>query len=193
MFIRNYATEYTTSQTVLNRPSHPSPFHWSPPAGNLIKVNFDVAFDNNSFSSSSSIVFRNNEGLLIAATVFPHSYVLNSCVVEAQACLDAISLAHELFFHNIIIEGDSLAVIKKLNYASTDRLFISMFISDVKHLSEGFESVTFKFVNRECNAAAHQAALLGRNCSSYLIWIEEALTTIEEIVREDRRWVDPPD
>ncbi|KAL4302611.1 hypothetical protein GQ457_10G021430 [Hibiscus cannabinus] len=193
MFIRTYAAEYTTSQMVLNRPSLPSPSHWIPPPGNLIKVNFDATFDNNSFSSSSGIVFRNNEGLLMAAAVFPHSYVPNSCAAEAQACLDAVSLAHELSFHNIIIEGDSLTVIKKLNSASIDRSLISMSISDVKHLSEGFESVTFKFVNRDCNAAAHQAALLGRNCSSFLIWIEEAPTTIEEIVRKDRRWVDPPD
>ncbi|KAL4352687.1 hypothetical protein GQ457_06G008940 [Hibiscus cannabinus] len=120
MFIQTYAAEYTTSQMVLNRPSLPSPSHWSPPPGNLIK---------------SGIVFRNNEGLLMAAAVFPHSYMPNSCVAEAQACLDAVSLAHELSFHNIIIEGDSLIVIKKLNSASTDRSLISMFISDVKHLS----------------------------------------------------------
>ncbi|KAK8973666.1 hypothetical protein V6N11_044637 [Hibiscus sabdariffa] len=134
LFIRNYAAEYTTSQLVLNQPSHPSPPHWNPSSGNLIKVNFDVAFDTNSFSSSSGIVFRNNKGLLMAAAVFPHSHVLNSCAVEAQACLDV-----------------------------------------------------------GCNATAHQAALLGRNCSSYMVWIEEAPTTIEEIVRKDRRWVDPPD
>ncbi|KAK8517262.1 hypothetical protein V6N12_032458 [Hibiscus sabdariffa] len=147
LFIRNYAAEYTTSQLVLNQPSHPSPPHWNPSSGNLIKVNFDVAFDTNSFSSSSGIVFRNNKGLLMAAAVFPHSHVLNSCAVEAQACLDVVSLAHELSFHNIIIEGDSLTVIKKLNSASTDRSLISMFISDIKHLSEGFESITFNFVN----------------------------------------------
>ncbi|KAL4388182.1 hypothetical protein GQ457_09G012370 [Hibiscus cannabinus] len=117
MFIRTYAAEYTTSQMVLNRPSLPSPSHWNPPPGNLIKVNFDATFDNNSFSSTA---------------VFPHSYVPNSCAAEAQACLDAVSLAHELSFHNIIIEGDSLTVIKKLNSASIDRSLISMSISDVK-------------------------------------------------------------
>ncbi|KAK8690288.1 hypothetical protein V6N13_088985 [Hibiscus sabdariffa] len=113
LFIRNYAAEYTTSQLVLNHPSHPSPSHWNPPSGNLIKVNFDAAFDTNSFSSSSDIVFRNNEGLLMAVAVFPHSHVPYLCVAEAQACLDVVSLDHELSFHNIIIEGDSLTVIKK--------------------------------------------------------------------------------
>ncbi|KAK8683464.1 hypothetical protein V6N13_039524 [Hibiscus sabdariffa] len=192
-FIKNYVAEFEASQVVSYKPSLSSSSRWLPPSGNLIKVNFDTVFDSHMLSSSSGIVFRNHEGLLLAVAVYPHSHIPNPCVAEAQACLDAISLAKDLFFCNIIIEGDSLTVINKLQSGSNDMSLIGMILSDVKSLSKFFEGVTFNFVSRACNEVAHKTALLDRNSASFLVWVEEAPTVIEAAAEKDQRWVDPPD
>ncbi|KAK8556346.1 hypothetical protein V6N12_002753 [Hibiscus sabdariffa] len=129
----------------------------------------------------------------MAVAVYPHSYIPNLCVAEAQACLDAISLAKDLLFRNIIIEGDSFIVIKKLQSSSNDMSLIGMIISHVNSLSKFFEGVTFNFINRACNKVAHKTALLGRNSTSISIWVEEAPTVIEAVAQKDRQWVDPLD
>ncbi|KAL4301987.1 hypothetical protein GQ457_10G016720 [Hibiscus cannabinus] len=184
-FIKNYVAEFEASQVVLYKPSPSSSSRWLPPSGNMIKVNFDAAFDSHMLSSSSGIVFRNHEGFLLVVAVFPHSHIPNPCVAEAQACLDVISLAKDLFFRNIIIEGDSLTVIKKLQSSSNDMSLIGMILSDVNSLSKFFEGVTFQFVPRDCNEVAHKTALLGRHSASFSVWVEEAATVIEAAAQKD--------
>ncbi|KAK8560580.1 hypothetical protein V6N13_083017 [Hibiscus sabdariffa] len=66
-------------------------------------------------SSSSCIVFRNHEGLLMAVVVHPHSHIPNSCVAEAQACLDAISLAKYLDVNSLskFLEGVTFNIVNR--------------------------------------------------------------------------------
>ncbi|KAK8546604.1 hypothetical protein V6N12_027380 [Hibiscus sabdariffa] len=108
---------------------------------------------------------------LAPSVVYPHSHIPNPSVAEAQACLDAISLAKDLFFRNIIIEGDSLTVINKLQSSSNDMSLIGTILSDVNSLSKFFKGVTFNFVTRACNEVAHKTTLLGRNSASFLVWV----------------------
>ncbi|KAK8630934.1 hypothetical protein V6N13_079704 [Hibiscus sabdariffa] len=115
-------------------------------------------------SSSSGIVFRNHEGLLLAVAVYPHSHIPNPCVAEAQACLDAIS-SKICFFATLSSRGIHLLL-----------------------------SISFNLVQMTCLLlVAHKTALLGRNFASFLVWVEEAPTVIEAVAQKDRRWVDPPD
>ncbi|KAK9015821.1 hypothetical protein V6N11_006914 [Hibiscus sabdariffa] len=64
-------------------------------------------------SSSSGIVFRNHEGLLLAVAVYPHSHIPNPCVAEAQACLDAIS-SKICFFATLSSRGIHLLACNKV-------------------------------------------------------------------------------
>ncbi|KAK8619270.1 hypothetical protein V6N13_133236 [Hibiscus sabdariffa] len=125
--IKNYVAEFEASQAASYKPSPSSSSRWLPPLG-----------------------------LLLAVAVYPHSHIPNPCVAEAQACLDAISLAKDLFFRNIIIKGDSLTVINKLQ--------------------SGYDM----------SLIAHKTALLGRNSASFSVWVEEAPTVIEAAAQKDR-------
>ncbi|KAK8614479.1 hypothetical protein V6N13_068279 [Hibiscus sabdariffa] len=135
---------------------------WSPPCTGLVKVNFDAAFDSTTSYSFSDIIIQDNAGDILAAGCFSHPHV-DPFTIEAIACHQALVLAHDLFFNRIIIEGDSLSVIKKVYNFFEDRLVIGILIKDILG---NFESTTALFYPRVCNKPTHLIVDLGR----YLDW-----------------------
>ncbi|KAL4273637.1 hypothetical protein GQ457_13G027630 [Hibiscus cannabinus] len=95
-------------------------------------------------------------------------------VAEALACLHATIFAKDLGFVKVVIEGDSLSVIKKVCAPAPDGSLIGSIIYDIGEASKGFESVTFGFVLCEANIIAHTLAREGRGQRSSMFWIEEA-------------------
>ncbi|MBA0802805.1 hypothetical protein Gohar_013075, partial [Gossypium harknessii] len=67
----------------------------------------------------------------------------------------------EIGFRHVQIEGDSLTIIKKLHTSTDDRSFLSPIIADIKHMLGFFEQITFHYVKREANTAAHTLAKEG--------------------------------
>ncbi|KAK8490128.1 hypothetical protein V6N13_097283 [Hibiscus sabdariffa] len=118
----------------------------------------------------------------MAACYFPHSGVTDAFIAEAFACEKAVSLAIDLGFRSVQIEGDSLSVIKKLQSVAADKSIISPIIDDIRVLVGSFEEITISFVNQAGNAAAHELAKLGIHQSEPMIWIEEASASVDRIV-----------
>ncbi|KAK9042468.1 hypothetical protein V6N11_017540 [Hibiscus sabdariffa] len=131
---------------------------WIPPVGDFFKLNFDASFDSALKASVSRIIARDSYGLILAACYSHHSGVADAFIAEAFACEKAVSLAIDLGFRSEQIEGDSLTIIKKLQSASVDKSVISPIINDIRVLMDSFEEITFSFVNRAGNAAAHELA-----------------------------------
>ncbi|KAK8715938.1 hypothetical protein V6N13_043262 [Hibiscus sabdariffa] len=119
----------TTGPLVLSR--------WEAPPHPAIKVNFDSAFNQQNSSVISGAIRRSSEGLVMAACVIPHSNVPDAFVAEAVVCQQAVQFVKDMGLLNVIIEGDSLTVIKKLNYDSHDRSIIAPIIADIMELAIG--------------------------------------------------------
>ncbi|KAK8656319.1 hypothetical protein V6N13_098273 [Hibiscus sabdariffa] len=92
---------------------------------------------------------------------------------EVLACLVAVNFARDLGFTRVVIEGDSLTVIKKCQSENIDASLISPLIVDIKEVSKVFVSVSYGFVHREANGAAHVLAQEGKMYSSPMYWMEE--------------------
>ncbi|KAK8999290.1 hypothetical protein V6N11_070466 [Hibiscus sabdariffa] len=105
---------------------------------------------------------------------YPHLHVVDAFVAEALSCLQAAIFAKELGFTRLIIEGDSHTVIRKLCNSAADISVIPPIVHDIKEAARDFESVTYCFVHREANNAAHTLTRKGRSLSSTSYWIEEA-------------------
>ncbi|KAK8713134.1 hypothetical protein V6N13_148359 [Hibiscus sabdariffa] len=159
---------------------------WIPPVGDFFKLNFDASFDSALKASVSRIIARDSYGLILAACYSHHSGVADAFIAEAFACEKAVSLAIDLGFRSEQIEGDSLTIIKKLQSASVDKSVISPIINDIRVLMDSFEEITFSFVNRAGNAAAHELARLGTHQTESRFWIEEAPASVEQIVECER-------
>lgn len=51
----------------------------------------------------------------MAACTYPNNFVANPTTTEARACLQAVAVAEELGFRRLVVEGDSLTVVKKFS------------------------------------------------------------------------------
>ena len=83
--------------------------------------------------------------------------------VEALAAAKALSFGTEIGISKVVLEGDSLTIIKAL---SNDQRSLSSFgplIDDAKFSSVNFDQLCYSHVKRECNFAAHSLAKFASN------------------------------
>lgn len=78
---------------------------WEPPKGEWVKVNFDAR------QSHFQIWFRNSGSGLRRSSV--HEYVSIAFAAEALATLAAVKTGLEIGLQHVILESNSLSVIKK--------------------------------------------------------------------------------
>ncbi|KAL4385770.1 hypothetical protein GQ457_15G007970 [Hibiscus cannabinus] len=171
-FIVAFIHEKDNLDRVLDGPGASCDSFWQAPPELVVKFNFDSAFS--SRSATTGVVGRNSLGLLMASCSIQHKNVADAFMAEALACRQAVWFAKELGFSRVIIEGLSLTVIKKLNSDAVDRSLIYPIVHDIKALSRNFGSISFCFVRRGANKAAHA---LAHECCSFdgpCYWIEEA-------------------
>ncbi|KAK9005803.1 hypothetical protein V6N11_043223 [Hibiscus sabdariffa] len=118
------------------------------------------------------IIAHDSQGLIMAACTYPHSRVADAFTAKAMACERAVIFAIDLGFRSIHVEGDSLTIIKKLTSATLDKSTIIPIIRDILLLRGSLEAITFSFVGKKRNKAAHELAKLGLQYSEPMYWIE---------------------
>ncbi|KAL4333615.1 hypothetical protein GQ457_07G012700 [Hibiscus cannabinus] len=154
---------------------------WTTPVENEIKCNFDSAYVALSRESSSGVICCDSARFIMVSAIIPHRHVADVFVAEAFSCLQAVIFAKDLRFAKVVIEGDSLTVIKKVCATTSDSSLLGPIIHAIKEVSKGFESVVFCFVHREANNIAHTLAREGKGQCSLMFWIEVAPTDIDGI------------
>lgn len=58
----------------------------------------------------TGIIFRDNERYTLAACTYSNNFVADATTAEVRACLQAMTVAKELRFWRLVVEGDSLIV-----------------------------------------------------------------------------------
>ncbi|XP_016706908.2 uncharacterized protein [Gossypium hirsutum] len=136
-----------------------------------------------------AILARNHRGEVIEAVTYLVEGVDDAFVAKARACKRALILAKLKGFRRLIVEGDSLTVIKKLIKNEKDRSIIRSIVHNIHRLCQGFDEVSYKFVNRPLNAAAHILAVEGRHRKVCGAWVNGIPETVRLVVEEDwLRW-----
>ncbi|KAK5841122.1 hypothetical protein PVK06_010030 [Gossypium arboreum] len=105
---------------------------------------------------------------------------------KAKACLQAITMAKEMGFREICVEGDALMVIRKLTLATEDRSSIKSIIHVIKEKSYRFSSIQFQYVQKEANTVAHEIAIEGKKFDGPQYWIEEVPCAVQDLVNRER-------
>ncbi|KAL4355028.1 hypothetical protein GQ457_06G021420 [Hibiscus cannabinus] len=191
-FVEAYIREQDTLGRMLPNAIPVRESYWQAPSESEIKFNFDSVFNSRSGSATTGVIGQNNRGMIMAACSFPHRDVVDAFAAEAYACKQAVLLAKDLGFLRAIIEGDSLKLIKKLISDRADRSIIYLIVHKIKILAWSFTSISFCFVRREANNAAH---VLARECRGYLVpryWMEEAPGAATMASELDRRRLPEP-
>ncbi|KAA3469709.1 reverse transcriptase [Gossypium australe] len=144
--------------------------NWRRPSREFVKINFDRAFDGQNNFSASGIVARNDEGLIILSCSETHKEFASAFATEAIAFRKAVQMGMENTCPIVIIEGDSLAIIKKCNNKDQDKSMIGAYISDIQQMVNRSKHFVFKHIPRNANALAHKIAIeiLKRKVEDYL-------------------------
>ncbi|MBA0819014.1 hypothetical protein Gohar_000120 [Gossypium harknessii] len=162
---------------------------WRPPDYGFIKINFDASFIPGNNFAIIVILARNHKGEVIEAVTYLVEDVDDTFVAEARACERALILVKLKGFRRLIVEGDSLAVIKKLTKNEEDRSIIRPIVHNIHRLRQGFDEVSYQFVNRPLNAVAHTLAVEGRHRKVCGAWVDGLPVTVRSVVEEDwLRW-----
>ncbi|MBA0754064.1 hypothetical protein Gogos_021275 [Gossypium gossypioides] len=192
-FIKAYITEIDRLENATSTMHFSVDKKWEPPVGDVLKLNFDASFQQDTNRSVSGVIVRNAEGLIMAACSHLNEYIMDFTMAVACAYLQSISFAEDLGFRKIIVAGDSLIVIKKMRTPVDDKSCISATVKEVKARIRSFESINFSFVSRCANNAAHVLAEERQSHASSMYWVEEAPTSVERAAARDRWWLNSND
>ena len=149
------------------------PLFWSPPSEGSIKLNVDTAVS--STLTTLSVVARDHTSTPIKAWI--KSYC--SCLpaqAKAATMLWAVNLALAKGWMKVVIKGDAKECFDALSdHGVQPSWIISNFVCDILALSKAFCSVSFVWVRRVCNSAAHYATKLALRTPCFMFFLKDSL------------------
>ncbi|MBA0765571.1 hypothetical protein Gotri_014740 [Gossypium trilobum] len=119
---------------------------WKPPKPPSLKISFDAALQSYTKKSCMGIVGRNSERTVLGLRMIINNHVPTPLATEALACLQVIQMGLDMGFRDVVIERDSLTIVKKLHAQNEDGSVISAYITNAKSLSEIYYRCNFKHV-----------------------------------------------
>nr|XP_023880239.1 uncharacterized protein LOC111992600 [Quercus suber] len=137
-------------------------------------MNFDVAIFNNRERSGFRAVIQNEHGEVMAALSAIGPSVSGSEEVEILACRKVVEFTVDVGFFELIIEGDSISVMKAFSSSSLDLSVVGNVVADIQWLIRGLKRVLINWVKRDCNRVAHVLAKYASNLNKDIIWMEDA-------------------
>ncbi|MFQ6623120.1 hypothetical protein Gotur_002411, partial [Gossypium turneri] len=134
---------------------------WRPPDSDIIKLNFDASYLPEKKLTITAVLARDSRGKVLGADTYLFEDVGDAFVAEARACERALLFARMLGFWRLIVEGDSLTVIKSIMKKEEDRSALRPITLHIQCLQQLFEEVTYIYVPRAINRAAHVLGMEG--------------------------------
>jgi hypothetical protein len=128
------------------------------------------------------IIARDYQGLVVVTRSLTLHGNTNSLVAEAWAALHDVVLAKESCLLDIILEGDALRAVNKINLAIPSLSKIGHFTNDIRSVLYSLKSFRVIHVKREANSAAHVLAKAAVFYVRDSIWLEETPPPISDIV-----------
>ena len=149
----------------------PSVKIWTKPVDKVVKINFDAAYDGRQSKAAIGVVARDKEGLVLLSCTEVHQRVSSAFGAEAIACRKALQIGVNMQWEKVIIEGDSLSIIRKCKTKSPDKSLISAYLHDIHQLLLKFKECRFEHIPRLVNNLAHILAseALKSSRGAYLI------------------------
>ncbi|KAL0316742.1 UNVERIFIED_CONTAM: hypothetical protein Sradi_5552400 [Sesamum radiatum] len=131
---------------------------WSPPVTDTIKINFDGAVLEKGCEVGIGGVARDSSGAVLAWFSCRFSRQVNGEIAEALAAREAVDLAIRHGWSKVLIEGDCLSLINKLNSSDLDQSYTRPLVQDIKLATSFSSTLSFAHVVRNNNTMAHKLA-----------------------------------
>ena len=131
-------------------------FRWICQQDGWVKTNFDGAIFSDSNQFRVGVVIQDNNNVVLASYSEKLHQAYKPDEVEALAALKVVSLASDLGFRNVILEGDSLSLIKALKSVEDSLSPTGLLVDDMKRVASSFERLMYSHVKRNGNRVTHK-------------------------------------
>ena len=157
---------------------------WSKPPEGVIKLNVDVAFDQDTGTGGTGAVLRDEAGFFVAASCSDIPFVEDAATAEARGLRDGLLLANEVGCNKIYVEADCLEVIEIMLSGGNSLGPAAAIYEECTFLSSNFISIVFSHCPREANMAAD---LLAKNSevSRTIVWKSEPPGFLVDVLTND--------
>jgi ribonuclease HI len=168
-------------------PKPPNILKWEKPKENMVKVNFDGAFNKVSGTGGWGFIIRNHRGEFVAAGAGKVGILRDTLHAETIACLAAVDGATNLGADRITFESDSLNLVQALRSNGYNRSAIGTLVMEARRkCMANFNSFDFSFCRWACNSAAHELAQFGvKSEMSDYFWVDSAPNCVTNFVASD--------
>jgi hypothetical protein len=135
---------------------------WQPPRADLLKVNFDGAFDAAIGRGGWGFVVRDEIGVVRGPGAGSTHQLTSAIQSEAIACGEALVAAEQWGISTLVLESDSSNLVKAMTSNEYDLAPEGVIFRDLRlFISLNFSSVEVVFAPRSCNKVAHELAAIG--------------------------------
>lgn len=135
--------------------------------------------------SGFGAIIRNTNGEVMAGMSAKGPYMNSSEEAEVLACRKSIEFSMESGFSRLIIEGDSLNVIRAISTPAANSSLLGHIIEDIRCNIKGLQVVSFSWVKRGGNMVAHSLAKYARNIIDDIYWIEDTPPPTADALYQD--------
>ena len=131
------------------------------------------------------VIIRDSRGQALASLSEQAHLPFSPEIVEAMAAARAISFAQGLGFTSFILEGDSVNVIKSMQFDDESLSPYGHILSSEKSMVITGSSIKYSHVGRTGNTVAHNLAKHVRHVRGFLMWTEDAPPHFAHVIFAD--------
>ncbi|XP_075655169.1 uncharacterized protein LOC142625383 [Castanea sativa] len=151
----------------------------------LFKINVDGAVATAAKKAGVGVIVRDELGRVEAAMCRNLNAPLGAIETESMAIEARLLFAKDIDIRDIVVQSDSLILVKALNGTSVPPSAISVVVQGILDLSLSFRKVEFSHVKRQGNRSAHVVAKHALSIVDFIIWIEETPCFLEQALIHD--------
>ncbi|KAF5465302.1 hypothetical protein F2P56_015322 [Juglans regia] len=144
---------------------------WKKPPDGKYKINWDAAINVSLGVLGIGAIIRDSQGMVLGTIRARRFISVSPFKAEAYAMLMAIIFCKDTGFTNIVLEGDSLQVVKQMQKPVKDWSQGGLIIEDAKAILKSLPGWSIGHIRREANMAAHVLA-------------KDALNSVEDLVHK---------
>ncbi|XP_021592025.1 uncharacterized protein LOC110599762 [Manihot esculenta] len=152
-------------------PALPPLYFWVPPLQGFLKANVDAAVFPDGFIGVGGVL-RSYDGSFVGACQHRLIGYFSPKIAELIAIREVLSWIKRLGYDQIVLESDTLTVVKALLSSSTsDFSNFGSLVDDCKSLIAEMNSVSVSFVHRSANSVAHLIVRAASTISDRMEWL----------------------
>nr|XP_008380880.2 uncharacterized protein LOC103443766 [Malus domestica] len=157
---------------------------WGRPVEGWVKCNFDGAWNNRSNRGGFGVVIRNHLVECLVAAIGPIERANSALHVEFFVARKVAVLVGTICTveGKIQFDGDSALVLATMQGSGDDNSTLGPIISDLGCLLMEWSDSVVSHIQREGNSAAYQLAQMEINSAQEVMWFEEPLDLIQDIL-----------